>query len=105
MLLAPSACFHIFSQVQVAEWPPLVKIAAHLAYDIFSWYKYLIVNLVFSHLGFWSGNLFLIAPFPSIVAYIYLYLIIKFRQSMKIIEKSFVVMPNLTLMHYQNLQK
>ena len=31
-----------------------------------SWYKYLIVNLVFSHLGFWSGNLFLIAPFPDL---------------------------------------
>ena len=30
-----------------------------------SWYKYLIVSLVFSHLGFWSGNLFLIAPFPD----------------------------------------
>ena len=29
-------------------------------------YKYLIVSLVFSHLGFWSGNLFLIAPFPDI---------------------------------------
>ena len=33
---------------------------------MFSWYKYLIVNLVFSHLGFWSGNLFLIVPFPDI---------------------------------------
>ena len=32
---------------------------------MFSWYKYLIVNLVFSHLGFWSGNLFLVAPFPG----------------------------------------
>ena len=42
------------------------KIAAHSAYDMFSWYKYLIVNLVFSHLGFWSGNLFLIAPFPDL---------------------------------------
>ena len=31
-----------------------------------SWYKYLIVNLIFSHLGFWSGNLFLIAPFPDL---------------------------------------
>ena len=40
--------------------------AAHLAYDMFSWYKYLIVNLVFSHLGFWSGNLFLIAHFPDL---------------------------------------
>ena len=43
----------------------LLKIAAHSAYDMFSWYKYLIVNLVFSHLGFWSGNLFLNAPFPD----------------------------------------
>ena len=31
-----------------------------------SWYKYLIVSLVFSHLRFWSGNLFLIAPFPDL---------------------------------------
>ena len=31
-----------------------------------SWCKYLIVSLVFSHLGFWSGNLFLIAPFPDL---------------------------------------
>ena len=26
----------------------------------------LIVSLVFSHLGFWSGSLFLIAPFPDL---------------------------------------
>ena len=32
----------------------------------FSWYKYLIVSLVFSHLGFWSGSLFLIAHFPDL---------------------------------------
>ena len=31
-----------------------------------SWYKYLIVSLVFSHLGFWSGNIFLIGPFPDL---------------------------------------
>ena len=31
-----------------------------------SWCKCLIVSLVFSHLGFWSGNLFLIAPFPDL---------------------------------------
>ena len=42
------------------------EIAAHSAYGVFTWYKYLIVNLVFSHLGFWSGNLFLIAPFPDL---------------------------------------
>ena len=32
---------------------------------MFSRYKYLIVNFVFPHLGFWSGNLFLLAPFPD----------------------------------------
>ena len=41
------------------------KIAAHSAYDIFSWYECLIVILVFSHLGFWGGILFLIASFPD----------------------------------------
>ena len=34
-------------------------------YEMYSWYKYLIVNLFFSRLGFWSGNLFLIAPLPD----------------------------------------
>ena len=48
------------------EWPPIGKIAAHSAYEMFSWYKYLIVSLFFSHLGFWSGSLFLIAPFPDL---------------------------------------
>ena len=38
---------------------------------MFSWYKYLIVNLVFSHLGFWSENLFLIAPFPDLCLLVY----------------------------------
>ena len=52
--------------VKVTEWPPIGKIAAHSAYEMFSWYKCLIVGLVFSHLGFWSGNLFLIAPFPDL---------------------------------------
>ena len=52
--------------VKVTEWPPIGKIAAHSAYEVFSWYKYLIVSLFFSHLGFWSGNLFLIAPFPDL---------------------------------------
>ena len=47
--------------VKVTEWPPIGKIAAHSACDMFHG-----VNLVFSHLGFWSGNLFLIAPFPDL---------------------------------------
>ena len=33
--------------VKVTEWPPIKKIAAHSAYEMFSWYKYLIVSLVF----------------------------------------------------------
>ena len=66
MLLAPYVCFHIFSYVKVTEWPPIGKIAAHSAYEMFLWYKYLIVSLVFPHLGFWSGNLSLIAPFPDL---------------------------------------
>ena len=52
--------------VKLTEWPPIGKIAAHSAYKVFSWYKCLIVSLVFSHLGFWSGSLFLIAPFPDL---------------------------------------
>ena len=35
------------------------------AYDMFSKNKYLIFNLVFSHLGFLSGNFSLIAHFPD----------------------------------------
>ena len=43
---------------------------------MFSWYKYLIVSLVFSHLGFWSGNLFLIAPFPDLCLLVPFYLLL-----------------------------
>ena len=42
------------------------EIAAHSAYEMFSWYQYPIVGLVFSYLGFWIGNRFLIAPFPDL---------------------------------------
>ena len=65
VLLAPYVCFHNFSKVKVTEWPPIGKIPAHSANGMFSWYKYLIINLFFSNLGFWSGNLFLIGPFPD----------------------------------------
>ena len=47
MLLAPYVCLHIFSKVKVTEWPPIGEIAANSAYEMFSWYKYLIVSLVF----------------------------------------------------------
>ena len=42
-----------------------------------SWYKYLIVSLVFSHLGFWSGNLFLIAPFPDLCLLVNMYISVR----------------------------
>ena len=74
MLLAPYGRFQILV-VYVTEWPRIEKIAAHSAYDTFSWYKYLIVNLVFSHLGFWSGNRFLIAPFPDLCLLVPFYVI------------------------------
>ena len=65
MLLAPCVCFYIF--VKVTEWPPTGKIAAHSAYDMFSWYKYPIVNLVFfpSRVLEWESF--------SDIAYLYLF--------------------------------
>ena len=47
-----------------------LEIAAHSAYDMFSKYKYLIVNLVFPTSVFWSGNFFL--RLFLIIAYLYL---------------------------------
>ena len=41
------------------------EIAAHSAYDMFSKFKYLFVNLFLSTFGFGSENFFLIAPFPD----------------------------------------
>ena len=35
VLLAPYVCFRVFSYVKVTEWPPIGKIAAHSAYDMF----------------------------------------------------------------------
>ena len=41
-------------------------IAAHSAYDMFSWYKYLnVIVSFFPPLGLLSGNFFLISPFPD----------------------------------------
>ena len=59
-----------------------------------SWYKYLIVSLVFSHLGFWSGNLFLIAPFPDLC------LLVPFSKVVKIeISVDFVYFSNFCSKH------
>ena len=64
--------------VKVTEWPPIGKIAVHSAYEMFSWYKYLIVSLFFPLLGFWSGNLFLIAHFPDRCLLVPLYWPVRF---------------------------
>ena len=53
-------------QFRLLSGPTIGKIAVHSANYMFSWYKYLIFSLVFPHLGFWSGNPFLIAPFPDL---------------------------------------
>ena len=37
----------VFISVMVTEWPPIGKIAVHSANEMFSWYQYLIVGLVF----------------------------------------------------------
>ena len=67
MLFEPYARFHIFIWVWLTEWPTVTywKIAARLAYDMFSKYKYLIVNYSFSHLGVWSGDFSVIALLPD----------------------------------------
>ena len=61
-----------------------------------SWYKYLIVGLVFSHLGFWSGNLFLIAPFPDLC------LLVPFYYSFFIL---FELLPNINNNSYGHVGK
>ena len=46
VLLAPYVCFHIFNLVKVTEWPPIGKIAAHSAYDMFHGIRGIIKNYV-----------------------------------------------------------
>ena len=54
----PYVCYHIFSSVKITEWPSIGKIAAHSAYEMFSWYKYLIVSLFFPASVFGVGIFF-----------------------------------------------
>ena len=53
-----------------------------------SWYKYPIVSLVFSHLGFWSRNLFLIAPFPDLCLLVPSYVFAITRSKLMLMIKS-----------------
>ena len=63
-----------FLGIAASFFPRLVKARIFSKYRIRNFFhthekstlKARAVSLVFSHLGFWSGNLFLIAPFPDI---------------------------------------
>ena len=44
--------------VKVTEWPPIGKIDAHSTYEMFSWYKCLIVSLFFPTAVFGVGIFF-----------------------------------------------
>ena len=44
--------------VKLTDWPPIGKIAAHSAYEMFSRYKYLIVSLVFFPLRVFGAGFF-----------------------------------------------
>ena len=52
--------FSYFSSVQVAAWP-----AAHSAYYMFSWYRYLSVVLIIPNPRFMEWECLLIVPFPD----------------------------------------
>ena len=39
--------FLVIFLVNITEWPPIGTLAALSAYEMFSWYQYLIVGLVF----------------------------------------------------------
>ena len=61
MLVAPYVRFHILVKTgYYTEWPPIGKIAACSAHD-----KVPECYFSFSNLSFWSGNFFLIVPFPD----------------------------------------
>ena len=44
--------FIFLVKLSLTDRPPPGKIAAHSSYEMFLWYRYLIVTLVFSHLVF-----------------------------------------------------
>ena len=64
---------------------------------MFSWYKYLIVSLVFSHLGFWSWSLFLIAPFPDLCLLVLFYML-NIALALVVLEKIFPIISLLQIL-------
>ena len=56
------------------------EIPADSVCSVFSWCGCPIVGLVFTHLGFWSGNFFLIAPFPDLCLLLPLYIWLNYKR-------------------------
>ena len=60
--------------VKVTEWPPIGKIAAHSAYDMFRGISALLLVWCFPTSVFGVGIFFLIAPFPDLCLLVPFYL-------------------------------
>ena len=79
MLFAPYVSFHILVEFRLMSDRLLGNSCSRglrMLYCLlvpFSQYKSLSVTLVFPHLGFWSGNFFLIAPFPDLCLLLHLF--------------------------------
>ena len=58
--------FSCFGWVKVTEWPPVGKMAAHSACEVFSWYQCLVVGLFYPASVFGVGIFFMTAPFPDL---------------------------------------
>ena len=75
MLFESYVRFHIFSSLRVtAFW----EIVAHSVYDMFSWYKYLSVILVYSHPSVYGVGVSFCLRHFLIIAYLYLFISLLF---------------------------
>ena len=73
VLLAPYVCFHISNKVKVTEWPPIGRIAAHSAYDMFLGVSAWLLVWSFPTSVFGVGVSFWLRLF-LIFAYLYLFI-------------------------------
>ena len=86
-----------------------LEIAAHPAYEMFTYYEYIIVNLVCSHLGFWIGNFFLIAlfllfAFFNLFVFICIFMHLSYIYgSLYILVKHFIYLIKYTLYWFKDL--
>ena len=79
--LSPSVIYITDRSKAIILW--LFLLFYVLVFNFFLCCWRLIVSLFFSHLGFWSGNLFLIAPFPDLCLlvpfYVCYHILVRFR--------------------------